>query len=83
MSTPSRKINPDSAILSQAVVAGAGMFLPPNVLTPPPGMGAVVLFIPLACMQDKSPIEMQADMGLPWCGPNGAPYWFPQNQPPE
>lgn len=56
------------------------MMLPPNAGIPPRGMGAVLLYVPLEAMQDKSPIEMQADMGLPWAGPGGEPVWFPQNQ---
>ena len=65
----------------QAVVGGAGMGIPPGAGTPPAGMGAVLLYVPLSVMDGKSPIEMQAEMGLPWSGPNGEPFWFPQNQP--
>lgn len=83
MSATPSKINPSSEMLSKAVVGGAGLSVPP--ITPPCGMGVVVLFVPLASMQNKSPIEMQADMGLPWSwsGPNGDPYWFPQNRSAE
>lgn len=77
--TDKKSINPDSKILSTAVVGGAGLFLPPDAGMPPPGMGAVVLFVPLESMQNASPIEIQADMGLPWCGPNGEPFWFAEN----
>lgn len=45
----------------------------------PPGIGAVVLFVPLENMHSASPVEIQADMGLPWCGPNGEPFWFAEN----
>lgn len=66
----------------QAVVGGAGMGIPPGSGTPPDGMGVVLLYVPLAVMDGKSPIEMQAEMSLPWSGPNGEPFWFPQNRPP-
>ena len=79
--TDKKTVNPNSEMLSKAVVGGAGMGLPPGAGTPPPGMGAVLLYVPLDCMEDKSRIEMQADMGLPWSGPNGEPFWFQQNQP--
>lgn len=74
-------INVKSEMLARAVVGGAGMSLPPGAGTPPPGMGAVLLYVPLEAMEDKSPIEMQADMGLPWAGPDGEPFWFPGNSP--
>lgn len=76
MKTP----NVNSEMLSEAVVGGAGLMLPPDAGIPPKGMGAVLLYVPLKVMQGKSPVEMQADMGLPWAGPNGEPTWFPQNQ---
>lgn len=79
--TDKKTINLNSEMLAMAVVGGAGMGLPPGAGTPPPGMGAVLLYVPLSAMAGKSPIEMQADMGLPWAGPNGEPFWFPQNQP--
>ena len=72
-------IKPDSTILSAAVVGGAGLALPPDAGIPPPGMGAVLLYVPLEVIGGKNPGEMQADMGLPWAGPNGEPYWFPAN----
>lgn len=74
-------MNPKSEMLSKAVVGGAGLFLHHGATTPPDGMGALLLFVPLESMQNKSPIEMQADLGLPWSGPAGEPYWFPPNQP--
>ena len=73
-------VNIKSEMLAKAVVGGAGLGLPPGAGTPPPGMGAVLLYVPLEAMRDKSPVEMQADMGLPWAGPNGEPFWFPENQ---
>lgn len=74
-----RKLNSESEILSKAIVGGAGMSLPPDLGQPPKGMGAIVLFVPLEVLSCKSPIEMQADMGLPWAGPGGEPSWFPDN----
>lgn len=70
----------DSKMLAKAVVGGAGMGIPPGACEPPAGMGAVVLFVPLDAMAGMSPIEMQADMGLPWAGPGGEPCWFPGNE---
>lgn len=71
----------NSRFFEEAVVGGAGMGIPPGAGNPPAGMGVVLLYVPLSVMDGKSPIEMQADMGLPWSGPNGEPYWFPENQP--
>lgn len=75
-----KTINIDSQILSSAVVGGAGLALPPGAGNPPPGFGAVLLYVPLSILHGKSPVEMQADLGLPWAGPNGEPQWFPQVQ---
>lgn len=70
--------NPTSKILSNAVVGGAGMGMPGVEM--PKGMGAVLLFVPLTEMQGKSPIELQADLGLPWAcedeSGNCSGMWF-------
>lgn len=73
-------INPDSKLLSAAVVGGAGPGLPPDVGNPPPGMGAVLLYVPSQFITGMSLVAMQADMGLPWSDTKGQPYWFPKNQ---
>lgn len=75
-----KSIKPNSKILTQAVVGGIGLSLPPGSTTPPKGMACVVLFVPAEAIKGMSPIEMQADMGIAWSGENGAPFWFPQNE---
>lgn len=77
-----RQSSGKAPFFEQAVVGGAGMGIPPGAGTPPDGMGVVLLYVPLTVMDGKSPIEMQDEMGLPWSGPNGEPFWFPQNRPP-
>lgn len=52
------------------------MVLPPSHRSPPKGMGAVVLYVPLEVILDKSVIEMQADLGLPWFDPHEEPVWL-------
>lgn len=66
--------NPESKMLANAIVGGAGMGMPG--VTPPRGMGAVLLYVPLDSIQGKSPVEMQADLGLPWHCEGGQPIWF-------
>lgn len=70
---------PYAAILSEAVIGGAGLVLPPDAGMPPPGMGVVLLYVPLKVIGNKNPVEIQADMGMPWAGPNGEPCWLPEN----
>jgi len=73
-----RKVpNPTSRLLSSALVGGAGLALPADAFNPPPGMGAILLYVPLeeVC---KNPLEIQADLGIPW-SMGGDPYWFDQN----
>lgn len=67
--------NPDSILLSSAVVGGAGLSLPPDI-KPPDGMAVVVLFVPIETMLGKSPIAIQDDLGLPWNMVGGEPVWF-------
>lgn len=68
--------NPESKMLAQAVVGGVGLSIPPDAGTPPEGMAAVLLYVPLSLVNAKSPIDIQADLGLPWSGPAGEPIWF-------
>lgn len=74
-----KTLNVNSEMLAKAVVGGAGLGLPPGAGIPPRGMGAVLLYVPLSAMAGKTPVEMQADMGLPWAGEEGEPVWFPEN----
>ncbi|WP_199918420.1 hypothetical protein [Pseudomonas veronii] len=66
--------NPTSKMLAKAVVAGAGIGMPG--VTPPPGMGAVLLYVPLGDILGKSPIDIQADLGMPWHVEDGPGVWF-------
>lgn len=76
MSTKVRIIpNPKSDLLSNAVVGGVGLSLPPDY-DPPPGMAVVLLYVPVEHMSGKSPLEIQEDLGLPWFAEDGAPVWF-------
>lgn len=70
--------NPKSTLLAQAVVGGAGLFVPGEQLVPPEGKAAVLLYVPIDQMAGKSLPELQADLGLPWSMTDGAPYWFDQ-----
>lgn len=71
-----RKIpNPNSTLLANAVIGGCGMGVPPDS-DPPPGMGVVVLYVPLPLLADKSPLDIQGDLGLPWSVEGGETYWF-------
>lgn len=66
--------NPNSKMLENAVVGGAGIGMPG--ITPPAGMGAVLLFVPLTEIMGKSAFEMQADLGIPWHCVDGPGVWF-------
>ena len=66
--------NPESNILAKAVVGGAGIGLPPYYEIPD-GMAAVILLVPMNEIVGKNPIEIQADLGIPW-SMDGEPYWF-------
>ena len=68
--------NPMSRLLSRALVGGAGLAVPPEAFQPPPGMGAILLYVPLEDVC-KNPLEIQADLGIPW-NMGGQPYWFDQ-----
>ena len=67
--------NPKSVLLKSAVVAGAGLELPPDS-SPPAGMGIVLLYVPLAQLTTMSPPDIQADLGLPWAVQGGGGAWF-------
>jgi hypothetical protein len=66
--------NPESKLLANAIVGGAGLGMPG--VTPPPGMAAVLLYVPIGEMLNKNIFEMQADLGLPWHAEGGDPVWF-------
>lgn len=67
--------NPNSALLSQAIVGGAGLRLPPG-LEPPPGMAMVLLYVPAKELTTRSMPEIQADLGLPWAADDGTGVWL-------
>jgi hypothetical protein len=68
--------NPKSTILANAIIGGAGIGLPPEQ-SAPRGMGCVLLYTPVGGIIGKSIIEIQQDVGLPWCmGNDGAGFWF-------
>lgn len=70
------KPNPQSAILANAIVGGAGIGLPPE-RTAPKNMGCILLYAPIGHIVGKSVMDLQKDIGLPWCmGDEGAGYWF-------
>lgn len=72
-----RKVpNPESKLLARALVGGAGILVPQGAIEPPPGMGAIILYVPLEDVC-KDPLEIQADLGIPW-SMDGQPYWFDQ-----
>lgn len=64
--TDRKSPNPNSGILKNAVVAGAGISLPPEVMQTPEGFGVVVLHVPLEHIDGLNAIELQADLGIPW-----------------
>ncbi|CAD0266084.1 hypothetical protein DENIT_70062 [Pseudomonas veronii] len=39
-------------------------------------MGAVLLYVPLGDILGKSPIDIQADLGMPWHVEDGPGVWF-------
>lgn len=67
--------NPNSVLLSKAVVGGAGLDLPSD-LKPPTGMGMVLLYVPLNELTSRDMPELQADLGLPWSDQDGKPVWI-------
>lgn len=68
--------NPNSKLLTKAIVAGAGLNIPQGV-QPPAGYGAVLLFIPATELSKLNPLEIQADLGMPWSdGTSGPGVWF-------
>lgn len=74
--TKERKIpNPQSILLSKAVVGGAGLSLPPDVEIPD-GMAMILLLVPMEDIVGKSMPEIQDDLGLPWHCDDGAGVWL-------
>ena len=67
--------NPKSNMLSNAVVGGVGLSLPPDATTPD-GMAAIVLYVPIDQILGKNPMELQLDLGIPWYTEGGPPSWF-------
>ena len=67
--------NPNSTMLAEAIVGGAGIDLPPD-MDVPVGMGAILLYVPLEHMVGKSMPQIQADLGLPWSAGDGQGFWF-------
>lgn len=45
-----------------------------SAINPPPGMAAVLLYVPAGEILNKSPIDIQADLGLPWQAEGGSPH---------
>lgn len=66
--------NPKSQLLSHAQVGGVGLGL--SGVTPPPGMGVLMLYVPLTHIVGMNPLEIQADLGLPWNSTDGEGVWF-------
>lgn len=72
-----RPVAEGEAKYSKAVIAGAGLGIPPSeVFRPEPGAEVVVLFVPSAVFRGKDAFEIQADIGLPWFCEGGDPVWF-------
>lgn len=65
-----QKTNPNSTILSNAVIAGAGLSIPPEAMNIPDGMGAIILLVPVETIMHKNPEQIQSDMGIPFYGKN-------------
>lgn len=71
-----RKVpNAESSILAKAIVGGVGLTPPPKIDVPA-GMATVVLFVPMSEIAGKTPIELQANLGLPWYFHGGDPVWL-------
>lgn len=67
--------NPQSKLLSKAIVGGTGLSLPPNARAPD-GMAMVLLLVPMDEIIGKSMSEIQTDLGLPWHFESGAGAWL-------
>lgn len=72
--------NSKSKILSKAVIAGVGLAMPPNQPIPP-GIGVVVLLVPLNMITGQSIVATQNDLGLPWYSDGGPPVWLDEHIP--
>jgi hypothetical protein len=76
MSIASRVIpNPESKLLKMAVIGGAGSAVPCGC-EPPPGMGVLLLYVPLNQLARMALPAIQADVGLPWAVEGGGSAWF-------
>ena len=69
--------NPKSQMLENAVVGSAGISW--EGVTPPPGMGAVLLYVPISEVLGKSPLDIQSDLGMPWHCEGHPPVWFDEH----
>ncbi len=69
-------------ILEKAIIAGVGVGSP-QTSEPPEGYGSIVLHIPVNEITGKTPIEIQADLGLPWSDGTDDGFWFKENSPEE
>lgn len=72
--------NPSSCLLRKAIVGGAGLGLPPGIEAPP-GMGMVLLYVPLEELTKRAPPDLQTDLGLPWASDDGKGVWFDELSP--
>ena len=71
----SRLPNPESELLPNAVIGGAGLGLP-RKLSAPPGKAAVLLYVPAELVIGRAIPEIQSDLGLPWHVDGGEPIWL-------
>lgn len=67
--------NPESRLLRQAVVGGAGLGRPPEFHAPT-GKAAVFLYVPIDAVLGRTLPELQQDLGLPWSDERGNPVWL-------
>lgn len=68
--------NPESIILKSSIIGGAGLSVPPAICEPPNGMAAVLLYVPIEQIINKTPMQIQNDIGLPWHMDGGDSFWF-------
>ncbi len=68
--------NPNSTLLTSAIVGGFGIDIPPEHVVPPPGMGVIMLFVPLEKVVGQTAPEVQDDLGLPWSTGDGNGVWL-------
>lgn len=58
--------NPDSKILAESIIGGAGINIPDGSVNPPEGYAAVVLYVPINHFAGKDILQIQKDIGMPW-----------------